>query len=270
VDQPVFWLGELAAFFTALYMGRLIFLTFAGERPRGEGIHPHESPKVMTVPLIALAVFAVGLGWLGMPGDHNLMHDFLGSSAPQLGEAAHGAEHAAVAGGEFSIAGIHFAVVPLIVSILAAGLGWLAAGVIWGWKKVDVVALKRAFPPLAWAHTAIRNKYYFDEIYQATFVRGTVAAANAVGLFDRYAIDGLVNLVGWGTRVAVAGAIRLTDTWVVDGAVNLVAQAQKLAGRLTSILQTGRVQNYIAFSAVLAALIAAAAYVLGGGPWWPI
>jgi NADH-quinone oxidoreductase subunit L len=134
---------------------------------------------------------------------------------------------------------------------------------------VDGAALKRAFPPLAWWHTAIRNKYYFDEIYQATFVRGTVAAANFTGLFDRYVIDGIVNLVGWGTRVAVAGAVRLVDIWVVDGSVNLVAQAQKWAGRVVSILQTGRVQHYIAFTAVLAALIAAAAYILSGA-WWPI
>jgi NADH-quinone oxidoreductase subunit L len=269
VDKPVFWLGELAAFFTALYMGRLIFLTFAGDQPRDKQIHPHESPKVMTVPLIVLAAFAVGLGWLGMPGDHNLMHHFLASTAPEFGEAAHHGEGAGIAGGEFSIAGIRFATVPLMVSLLAAGLGWLVAGLVWGWKRVDVVALKRAVPPLAWWHTAIRNKYYFDEMYQATFVRGTLAAANCVGLFDKYVIDGLVNLVGWGTRVAVAGAVRLTDIWVVDGSVNLVAQAQKWAGRLTSILQTGRVQHYIAFTAVLAALIAAAAYVLGGN-WWPI
>ena len=77
-----------------------------------------------------------------------------------------------------------------------------------------------------------------------------------------------MNLVGWGTRVAVAGAVRLTDTYVVDGSVNLVAQAQKWAGRVASILQTGRVQHYIAFTAVLAALIAAAAYLLGGA-WMP-
>jgi NADH-quinone oxidoreductase subunit L len=260
VDQPVFWLGEFAAFCTALYMGRLIFLTFAGDHPRDHSIHAHESPKVMTVPLTILAVFSVGLGWLGMPGDHNLMHHFLGSAAPQI--AAH-AEHA-VAGGAIKIAGIEFEIVPLCVSVMAAGLGWLLAAVIWGWKLVDVPKLKQAVPPIAWAHNILRNKYFVDEMYDATFVRGTMALAAGCGLFDKYVVDGVVNLVGWATSRVFAGLARLADTWIVDGLVNVVAEAQKLAGRFASMLQTGRVQHYIAFSALIAALIAAAIYVLGG------
>jgi NADH-quinone oxidoreductase subunit L len=263
VDKPVFWLGELAAFFTAFYMGRLIFLTFAGDHPRDHSIHAHESPRVMTTPLVVLAVFAVGLGWLGMPGDHNLMHGFLQSAGPAVHEAA---EHGETAG-VLSIAGIRFEIVPLLVSVCAAGLGWLGAAAIWGWKLVDGATIRRLVPPIGWWHTAIKRKYWFDELYGATFVRGTMAVANACGTFDRYVIDGLVNLVGWGTRVGVATAIRLFDTYVVDGLVNLVGWAQKWAGMLAAIIQTGRIQQYIAFTAVLAALTVAAVYILGG--WVP-
>ena len=262
VDKPVFWLGEFAAFCTALYMGRLMFLTFSGDHPRDHSIHAHESPKVMTVPLTILAVFAVGLGWLGMPGDHNIMHHFLGSSAPQIGEAAPG--EPAVAGGVLNLGGVEFAVVPLCVSVLAAGLGWLLAAVIWAWKLVDVPKLKQALPPLAWAHNVLRNKYYFDELYGATFVRGTVALATAAGMFDKYIVDGVVNAMGWLWGTGLTWAARLADTWIVDGAVNLVGESQKLAARFAVMLQTGRVQQYLAFSALLAALLAAAAYVLGG------
>ncbi|MGQ9729903.1 MAG: NADH-quinone oxidoreductase subunit L [Candidatus Zipacnadales bacterium] len=253
-DKLVFWLGEMAAFFTALYMGRLVFLTFGGDHPRDESIHPHESPQVMTIPLIILAVFAVGLGWLGIPGDYNVMEKFLHSSGPA------GLAHPS---SDFVIAGIHFAMVPLVVSIMAAGLGWLLAAVIWGWKLVDVPALKRIFPPLAWAHTVLKNKYYFDEIYQATFVRGTVALAYAVGTFDRYFIDGIVNAVGWVWGFALTWITRLIDTYVVDGVVNLIGETQKWAGRVVTILQTGRVQQYIAMSALAAALIVAVIYLLG-------
>jgi len=264
VDKPVFWIGEFAAFFTAMYMGRLVFLTFAGDHPRDHSIHAHESPKVMTVPLTILAVFAVGLGWLGMPGDHDLIHHFLSSAGPTVRQAAGHAEGVA---GVLNLAGVRFEIVPLLVSICAAGLGWLAAAVVWGWKIVDGAAIKRAFPPIAWWHVAIKNKYWFDELYQATFVRGTIAFAEVCGLFDRYVIDGLVNLVGWGTRVTVATAVRLVDTYVVDGLVNLVAQAQKWAGRVAGIIQTGRVQHYIAFTAVLAALTIAAVYLIAA--WVP-
>jgi NADH-quinone oxidoreductase subunit L len=263
VDKPVFWLGEFAAFCTALYMGRLIFLTFCGDHARAPSIHAHESPRVMTVPLIVLAVFSVGLGWLGMPGDHNLMHHFLASSGPQLGEAVgHGAE--AVESGVLSIAGVQFEIVPLCVSVLAAGLGWLLAAVVWGWKLVDVSKLKQAVPPIAWAHKVLRNKYYFDEIYGVTFVRGTLALATACGMFDKYVVDGAVNVVGWLWGSALTWATRLADTYIVDGAVNLIAEAQKFVGRIVIIFQTGRVQQYIAFTALIAALLAAAVYVLGG------
>lgn len=264
VDKPVFWIGELAAFFTALYMGRLIFLTFAGDHPRDHSIHAHESPKVMTIPLTILAAFAVGLGWLGMPGDHNLMHHFLQSAGPLAREVGGHAEETA---GVLSIAGVKFEIVPLLVSLCAAGLGWLSAAVVWGWKIVDGATIKRILPPVAWWHVAIKNKYWFDELYQATFVRGTMGLAGACGLFDRYVIDGLVNGVGWGTRAVVAEAARWMDTYVVDGSVNLVARAQLWAGRITAIIQTGRVQQYIAFMAILAALTVAAVYVLAG--WVP-
>ncbi|MCK9911383.1 hypothetical protein MXD81_19685, partial [Microbacteriaceae bacterium K1510] len=63
----LFWIGIIAAFFTAFYMFRLFFLTFVG-KPRGEGHHEaHESPKVMTVPLMLLAALAVVAGLINTP-----------------------------------------------------------------------------------------------------------------------------------------------------------------------------------------------------------
>ena len=258
-DKLVFWLGELAAFFTAFYMGRLIFLTFGGDSPRDESIHPHESPKSMTVPLIVLAVFAVGLGWIGMPGSHNLIERFMVDSKP-LAPDVH------VTGG-FAVMGIHFATVPLIVSVMAAGLGWLLAAVIWGWKLVDCAALKRAFPPLAWGQQILANKYYFDELYDATFVRGTIAFANLCGLFDLWIVDGIVNFVGWFVGLVVTTWSGLIDNWVVDGAVNLVAQIQSWAGRIVTLFQTGRVQHYLAYTSLTAALIVAILVIVIG--WAP-
>jgi hypothetical protein len=70
--------------------------------------------------------------------------------------------------------------------------------------------------------------------------------------------------MGWLWGTGLTWAARLADTWIVDGAVNLVGESQKLAARFAVMLQTGRVQQYLAFSALLAALLAAAAYVLGG------
>jgi NADH-quinone oxidoreductase subunit L len=107
-------------------------------------------------------------------------------------------------------------------------------------------------------HRVVFNKYYVDELYGATFVKGTLASSRHLSWFDRYVVDGAVNLAGAIGRFfsAIQGAI---DVWVVDGLVNLVATVTLDSGHALRRMQTGQVQGYI-----VSAMVGALALVLLG------
>jgi NADH-quinone oxidoreductase subunit L len=90
----------------------------------------------------------------------------------------------------------------------------------------------------------MQNKYYVDEIYQATIVRGFMALRLVLADMDRYVVDGVVNAFGVGAR-AVAWLNGAIDHYLVDGAVNFVAEGTLSAGDKLRALQTGRIQNYV-------------------------
>jgi len=94
-------------------------------------------------------------------------------------------------------------------------------------------------------HRFIENKYYVDELYQATVIGGTLALCRVAFWFDRHIVDGLVNgtrhvtvyLLGWGSN--------LFDKFVIDGAVNGVANGARASSGLIRRAQSGMVQNYL-------------------------
>jgi NADH-quinone oxidoreductase subunit L len=91
------------------------------------------------------------------------------------------------------------------------------------------------------------RKWYFDEIYNATVVAGTVGLSKISGLFDNKVIDGIVNGVAWVAR-NFSYFIGHFDNIVIDGLVNLLANVTGFFGAMARYLQTGRVQTYIAFA----------------------
>ena len=276
----IFFLGlEAAAFLTAFYMGRACFLTFSRQPRSRVAEHAHESPPVMTVPLMILAFFAVFLGWVGSPWlAGNLFHHLVHFTPPAHGVAA-------------SAGAAHFNWTVAAISILMALSGLLGAACIYRWRIVSVDWVKKPFYPL---YIAAKQKFYFDTIYGIFVVGGTLALAHIARLVDTYIIDGLVRGVGWAVRDVIAPASRLVDVYVVDGLVNyigwgvyfVVATASKLfdivvvdglvnagawftgqVGELVSRLQTGRVQEYVTGAAIFAAMFAGAlviaAYLFG-------
>jgi NADH-quinone oxidoreductase subunit L len=178
-------LGTAGAFLTSLYMGRVIWYAFAGEYRGGaaSGGQPghgaaglHESPPVMTIPLVILAAFAVFLGWVGSETAGNPFGSFvrfpgLEAPPPSLGM--------------------------LLVSILVAVAGWAAAGAVYLWRIVPSESLRRWFRPV---YTLLTHKYYVDDLYSFVFLRVGGLVVQFAGAFDRYVVDGLVNLTGWLTR----------------------------------------------------------------------
>jgi NADH-quinone oxidoreductase subunit L len=237
----LYGMGLLTAALTACYMFRALYLTFHGEF-RGtheQEHHLHESPPVMTWPLRVLAVGAVIAGYVGIPlamtfdtidlnnFDH-LLSDVL-VKIPGLESPEH---H-----------GLAFELILISASIAAAGLGIFIAWRIWGRRWMAGEEALVASAPAA--HRVLENKYYVDEIYDATVIRGYWALARGLYRFDAAFIDGfLVN----GTRNVTVHALSLGsslfDKYVVDGLVNLTGRILDGFSRGLRRLQTGYVANY--------------------------
>jgi NADH-quinone oxidoreductase subunit L len=187
------WILALAgAFFTPFYTFRLIFLTFHGkyrgghheEHHGGHGSqhgeqHIHESPKVMTIPLILLAVGAVAAGWVGIP--------------PLLGGGAHFAEFLKPVVGHPEFHGTHaeeWGVMGLSTTLVMIGVGLSAFLYL---RKTDLPEkIAKGFKPI---YRMLFNKYYVDELYHFTIVKPTLWIANKVlvAVTDAKMIEGVVN-----------------------------------------------------------------------------
>jgi NADH-quinone oxidoreductase subunit L len=213
---------------------------------------PHESPAPMTFPLMVLAVGAIVAGFIGIPhvlGGNNAIEHFLepsftvaqgtqGAEGAQGGESAKGAEGAkGTAEGAMSNAGelglMFFSVLIAAAGILAARHFYLQNPELPG----RLAARWRG------AHSLLYNKYFVDELYGATAIRGTFAAARGLFTFDRRVVDGAVNGSAWLTQIA-SWLSHMIDKYVVDGAVNLVAWTAGRGSFLVRRIQTGLVQNY--------------------------
>ncbi len=168
----LFWAGLVGAFLTAYYMMRAALLTFFG-KPRDHHVydHAHESPPNMTVPLLVLAVPATLFGFLGSP--------FLGHAYQRF---------VAPAGEVLEPSGL---VTALAVAFALGGLA--VAYAVYGAEAVDRAGLIRSLRPL---YVLFKEKFYFDHLGLAVARLG-VGLAAFVGAFDKYVVDGLVNLVAW-------------------------------------------------------------------------
>jgi len=261
----ILWaVGALASLLTAVYMGRLVFLTFHGERrhdapaaadastsakatadKHGHGAHdahghggghghdahghgaPHDAPPAMALALIVLAIGSVLAGYIGVPaglGGHNALGTWLAPSfAPPV--AGSGLAEAAVAGGaaaeaaegeghEAEHVGLERTLMGVSSAIAVGGL--LVAAFIWLKRRDIADQMARSLAPI---HKLLLNKYYVDEIYDATVVT-PVQAVSREGLW------------------------RGVDVGVIDGAVNGVASIVDAASMVLRRLQTGSVRAY--------------------------
>jgi NADH:ubiquinone oxidoreductase subunit 5 (subunit L)/multisubunit Na+/H+ antiporter MnhA subunit len=110
----------------------------------------------------------------------------------------------------------------MLLSLTFAGLGILVAFAMYYWKKISADALADKLKPL---HTFLLNKWYFDELYDATIIKGTLAVAAAYRWFDTYIIDGLVNGVATWTVGITNGVDRTWENNKVGAAVYVLAFA---------------------------------------------
>jgi NADH-quinone oxidoreductase subunit L len=201
----VVWaVAMITVLLTAIYMGRLMFLTFWGENRADDEVkaHIHESPKVMTIPLVLLAIPAAVLGLvIGLPPDGGWIHSFL---EPVF----------------FKVESEPFVWLGQGGALMLASLATVFAGIFIAWtmyvRRTELPGrLAGRFPA---AYKASFNKMYMDQVYEAVPIRSTIAFAVWLWTF--------------------------VDVKVIDGAVNGLARLWELAGERLRPLQTGRVQNY--------------------------
>jgi len=154
----------------------------------------------------------------------------------------HNTNHGEITYSESYTEAMHSAHYPaMLISELVAVIGIFFAFVFYQWKKVDVEKLVSTMKPL---YTFSLNKWYFDEFYNKTFVAGLLGFSNLIYWFDSKIIDGIVNGSATITR-AVSTFTGGFDKYVVDGLVNLMAYLSGFFGLLFRRLQTGKVQTYI-------------------------
>ena len=224
---PIFlYVGLAGAFMTAAYMTRTVYLTFFGEH-RGHG-QPHESPKVITIPLIVLAVFAVGAGLLNSPFSD---YAFFRFTEPAYVVAAGVPHH---------VFEIGPALISTLVVVAGVGLGF----VLFFLGKLPKGVTERNGLARA-GYTFLSNRYYLDHLYTGGVI-GSIKGpiARAAYWFNQKVLDGIVNGVGNGARRAGEFTYKHIDQGVVDGAVNGVGLGAGAAGGFLRTIQTGRVQQY--------------------------
>ena len=203
----LFGVGVFVAALTTFYTFRLFFVVFFGQEKSKAAAHAHESPLVMTLPLIALAVFAFAGGFIGIINNYGSQfiagHEQL-SVAQQALEPLHN-------------------IFPML-----CGLGAVAAGLFLAYSLYNNAVTDPLPAKLGGLATAMKNKFYFDELYEATFIRAHDFLAAVADWIDRWILEGMI-----------IGAIR--------GGTDLSGRALRLA-------QTGNLQTY-AFLFVLGVVL---------------
>ncbi len=230
------WLaGTAAAFLTAFYMSRQVFMVFSGQPSTKAAEHAPESAPAMIYPLAFLSIFAVGLGLVGVPSDFPWLGERLG------GNPFHHLLGYLPTGAHFE--GLTFDALPAAISIGAAVGGWALGYMLYG-KDASAARARDPLQALGGIWLTLNRKYFVDEIYDATFIKAATSFASLNALFDSRVVDGAVNGAAWsgGLLSRINGWV---DATIVDGTVNLVGYLNTEGARLLSLLQNGRIQSYL-------------------------
>ena len=195
----MFWVGALTAGVTAFYVFRAYFLAFFGDY-RGHH-HPHESPVIMTGPLVILAVLSLFGGFINVPAWLPPSYSLVEAESST----------------------------PMIISATFGIVGILGAYVLYVARPALADRLRAAAGPL---YAVVANKYYWDEFYAAAIVRPLRAISRLVlwhgvdeAVIDTSIVDGLGRVVrGWGSllRQFQSGSIRNYATWILAGSLLVI------------------------------------------------
>jgi NADH-quinone oxidoreductase subunit L len=246
ISQAPYYMGAFAALLTAFYMSRQVFYVFFGKsrlpEESSDDAHsvadtanhhasgtPHESPAVMTVPLMILSAFALLLGFFGTPA-WPWFQSFLEGTplSADFGAFQHGG------------------ILPVMLSssvivLLGLGIGWW----FYGRRPIESAEAPDNFgklsPPL---FTLLGHAFYMDTFYGATFIRLNTLFSKFSDWLDRWIWNGAVKTV---TQLVFGFAHldNFIDTHVVNSGFDEGCESVSRSGQLLSLLQAGRVQGYL-------------------------
>lgn len=259
VSHWPFYLGVMGAMLTAFYMTRQVCYVFFGESRRtdrtqaaaGHSKHskhadkhahdvvPHESPPVMTMPLVVLAAFAVLLGFFGTPA-WPWFHGYLSGHAAEV-------NFANLFRGETLL--IMF--LSTVVVVLGIGAGWKLYGANPPRSAATPDPLEQAQPG---AFAVLRNKYYVDEFYEASVLRLSRWWARTSDAMDRFLWNGVVQAVSL-LVLGLGWVNRLIDEYLINLGFDKGCQSFRQGGGWFTRLQNGQVQVYLRTIGVALALL---------------
>ncbi len=245
ISKGPFVLLIIGALLTAFYMTRQVAQVFFGSY-RGHA-HPHESPRVMTVPLAILAVFAVGLGILGTPAwpwftsfieSKPLALDFAGFSEPGL---------------------LPLMAFATLLVFIGLGLGWM----LYGRKPVNDPhapdVLQQASPVV---YSWLAGRLFWDELYAATILRWYAALAWLADFLDRRLWGGIVSAVS-ASFTGLGWFNKSVDSQWIDGGFDKGCEELVTTGGVLAWLQAGRTPGYLRSMLVGLLVLAGLALAIG-------
>jgi NADH-quinone oxidoreductase subunit L len=262
------YIGLAGAFMTTAYMTRCVYLTFFGEaRGAAAGVHhdehdahaaaahdaghsdahgPHESPLLITVPLILLSIGAIFAGYLNAAPFHwekftEWVEPGAGKFFPEL------------------VAPETFTWVGALPSIVLVALGFVAAlfvcKALYAEKRAPFYGLTQRSAPLRAGYTFLWNKYYLDDFYDKVIVAGLIGPiAKGAYWVHMNIIDGFVDLVGKFFAALGKWTYKYVDQGVIDASVNGAGRGASGAGGGLRFIQNGKIQQYAAILFGAAAL----------------
>ena len=231
--------GCAVALMTAAYMTRVVWYTFHGEY-RGHGT-PHESPKVMTIPLWILAGMAVIAGAFNLPapvlepiGLEGLAHRIQTYAEPQI---------------YLNTPNLHIIHPDPSLGMALAGLALALGGILitylYFWRNLGPHGLTERNKYAKAGYTFLENKYFLDHLYTDIIV-GSVKGpiARAANWINQNVLDKAVNTAGETARDSGRWVYKWIDQGAIDGSVNAVASGADASGEGLRTIQSGKVQNY--------------------------
>jgi NADH-quinone oxidoreductase subunit L len=189
-----YWVGVITAFLTAFYMTRLVVVAFFGPARTDAAKHPHESPRVMTIPLVILAVLSIVGGW--SLGDFGLLPFYHGWSS----DVVQAANLPGAMPAESNV------ILEMIVPGVAVLLGLGSAFALYWGAATDPLDLK-----------VLANKFYFDEFYDRSIVGVHQLAARFINWTDNWILDGLIVRGSAYVSVGIGEILRLFQTGSLQG-----------------------------------------------------
>ena len=233
---------------TSFYMFRLWFLTFAGA-PRDAEVyeHCHENPRIMTTPLIVLAVLAAGCAWGGEGGPlYRLIVD--SETVPAVNRVISvGSSHVTLPSHQGHESDVHHVHATAgILALVSALIGMAMAYLLYVKKAVDPHQIRMQFSSV---YDFLVDKWRFDALYEVMFVAPVHVISAWCVDFDRRVLDTILHGAAKVTVIA-AKWDRFFDETFVDGVVNLVGNVTYTVGNSLKVVQTGRLRQYVMWIAV--------------------